>query len=571
MRTTVYKIVITITVLLFLVVGILVGVNIINSRENAMNKATDNLEYMSENCADEFRAVFDNSEMLVDNMSSIMSRVFLLRETQEDPANVHLKMEEMRALTKELTASSKYPICLYTTFDPQYFMEDVCCVKNTDGSIELSSAEDEETQEEWLKIWRERTSELGRFYWDTVETGELWFELYYDSEIQWEVVSRGKAVYDREGKLLGIVGADVYVGDIEKTLDEINEKTGGTSSLTNSKGQLIAGKRIDENKLKSGRYIHASSRIDDRWEITIIQPVKNVFDLMKGTIITLILLGIAMFVLILAAIVFIYKRHGRFIIETSEEKDLMLINQERQAQMGEMVGNIAHQLKQPLNGVNMALSNLKEEYESNMPDEERTAFAERIGRIKLRITDMSETVQEFIGFVKPQKEKEPFSVKTQIEKNLDLMVEGLQLDFIIIKTTGEDFLVKGYKNEFGQCIFNILDNARYALRSIGGGRVISIVLGRKEHGRKSLGEIKIINNGLPLADDVIDRIFDIYFTTREGSGGSGIGLYMTRQIIESRFDGSISCRNTDDGVCFDILLPLWEEGEESTDELDKQS
>ena len=464
MRTTVYKIVITITVLLFLVVGILVGVNIVNSRENAMNKATDNLEYMSENCADEFRAVFDNSEMLVDNMSSIMSRVFLLRETQEDPANVHLKMEEMRALTKELTASSKYPICLYTTFDPQYFMEDVCCVKNTDGSIELSSAEDEETQEEWLKIWRERTSDLGRFYWDTVETGELWFELYYDSEIQWEVVSRGKAVYDREGKLLGIVGADVYVGDIEKTLDEINEKTGGTSSLTNSKGQLIAGKRIDENKLKSGRYIHASSRIDDRWEITIIQPVKNVFDLMKGTIITLILLGIAMFVLILVAIVFIYKRHGRFIIETSEEKDLMLINQERQAQMGEMVGNIAHQLKQPLNGVNMALSNLKEEYESNMPDEERTAFAERIGRIKLRITDMSETVQEFIGFVKPQKEKEPFSVKTQIEKNLDLMVEGLQLDFIIIKTTGEDFLVKGYKNEFGQCIFNILDNARHALR-----------------------------------------------------------------------------------------------------------
>lgn len=571
MKTTVYKIVITITVLLFLVVGILVGVNIVNSKENAMNKATDSLEYMSENCADEFRAVFDNSEMLVDNMASIMSREFLLRETLEDPENVHLKMEEMRALTKELTASSKYPICLYTTFDPQYFMEDVCCVKNTDGSIKLSSPEDEETQEEWLKVWRERTSALGRFYWDTVEAGELWFELYYDPEIQWEVVSRGKAVYDREGKLLGIVGADVYVGDIEQTLGEINEKTGGTSSLTNSKGQLIAGKKIDEDKLKSGRYIHASSWIDDRWEITIVQPVRNVFDLMKGTIITLILLGIALFILILVAIVFIYKRHGRFIIETAEEKDLMLINQERQAQMGEMVGNIAHQLKQPLNGVNMALSNLKEEYESNMPDEERTAFSERIGRIKLRITDMSETVQDFIGFVKPQKEKEPFSVKTQIEKNLDLMVEGLQIDFIVIKLTGEDFFVEGYKNEFGQCIFNILDNARHALRSISGGRVISIILGREKHGRKSLGRISIVNNGRPLTDDVIDRIFDIYFTTREGSGGSGIGLYMTRQIIESRFEGSISCRNTDGGVCFDILLPLWEEGEESTDELDKQS
>lgn len=571
MKKSVYRIITIAAICFFCVIGILVSVNIINSRQSAARQAADSLRYMSENCAYEFRAIFDNSELLVDNMADIAERLFLARDSSENPERQRGNMEEMDALVKNMAANSKYPISLYTTLNPEYFSEDIFYVRNLDGTVATIDIDYSEIQDEWLKQWKEKTSGWGSFYWDTVEAGELWFELEYDPEMQWEVISRTKAIYDREGELLGIVCADVYVGDISKTLQFIDSKTGGVSALTNSSGNLIAGSEISEAMMKDSKYLHASSRIDDRWEITLVQPIDNAVRSMRGTIAAVIILGLTLLMFIVIVIVFVYRKHGRPIIREFEEKDILLINQARAAQMGEMVGNIAHQLKQPLNGVNMALSNLQEEYASQIADEEKDGFEDRIGRMKLRITDMAETVQDFIGFIKPQKAKEVFSVREQIEKTSDLMRESLQLYLINVEITGEELLAEGHKNEFGQCVFNIMDNARDALRDINGNRNVWITLKKeKDAAGRSMGRISILNNGQPLEEDRTERIFELYFTTKESSGGSGIGLYMTRQIIESHFGGTVSCKNTDDGVCFDILLPLYD-GEEKVNELHKQS
>lgn len=562
MKKSVYKIIVIASLCFFCVISILVGVNIINNRQLAIEQAEDSLAYLSENCADSFRSIFNNSEMLVDNASVVAEQLFSINGCMTDSDIYRQDLEEMNTITEKLVESSKYPISLYITFNPEYFSDEICYAKNLNGEVFNGEELNEEYQAEWLRQWKERTSELGSFYWDTVEAGEMWFELGYDPGMRWEVVSRTKAIYDSEGLLLGIVGADVYAGDISKALAEIDDKTGGFSSLVNERGERIAGSGIGKRQLRGSEYLSAASDIDGRWKITLVQPVNNAVRAVNGITLALIMLGALLLLLIIASIVLVYKKHGAPIIREFEEKDILLINQARQAQMGEMVGNIAHQLKQPLNGINMALSNLEEDYASSLHEDEKKLFVQRIGRMKLRISDMAQTVQDFIGFIKPQKADDVFSVKEQIEKTVDLMRESLQMELIHVEITGDSFLAKGQKNELGQCVFNIMDNAREALGNIDGSRIIRIKLAE---GAGGLGQpanrISIWNNGPFLAEDIADRLFELYFTTRESAGGSGIGLYMTKKIIESHFNGTIACYNESDGVCFEIMLQSVGDGE----------
>lgn len=552
MKKSINRIITIAALCFFIVVCIFVGADIVKSRQSSLQQAGSSLSYMSENCADEFSAIFDNADMMVNDISSIVEETILVSQVLAESRKGDESLEQLRTLVSQITAHSKYPISIYLTFNPEYFREDIWYVKGLDDEVRDLSVNGEAI-EEWLKEWNDEKYNYESFFRDSVEAGDMWYEAGYDPDIQWEVVSRTKAVYDKEDRLIGIVGADVYLGDISGRLEGIDEKTGGESAVLNSDGVIIAGDSITAAEDRSGDWIYAESAIGDLWTVVLRQPVSVAVGSMGKTIVSTVIIGAMIGLVLVLIIAFAYRKHAKPIIREFEEKDVLLINQARQAQLGEMVGNIAHQLKQPLNGVNMALSNLSEDYGRDMPPDEQNEFEARIARIKSRISGMSDTVDDFMHFLRPEKEKCSFSVKEAIQGVMTMMEESLHIDAIRSEITGEDFCIRGYKNEFAQCIFNLLDNARDAVRNRA-DRLITIRLDKEEKDR--LGRISVINNGEAIDGELIERIFELYFTTKENSGGTGIGLYMTRGIIEEHFGGRIECENISGGVCFSIFIPM---------------
>lgn len=541
MRKNVFKIITIAALCFFLVVTLLVSVNIANNRQIAIEQAQKNLEIRCENAANEFRAVFDNSELIADDFIAVVERFFVVQDCYENERTLNETLEEVDGITSAMVENSRYPISMFFTLNPEYFpyTNDIWHVKNLDGSVENNGYDiSMEELEKWLKQWRTHKGDYGETYWEIVDQGEVWLESYYDRDIGWEIVSIGKSLYDKNNDLIGIIGIDVYLGDIQATLDNIDKETGGKSQLIDNKGRLIAGSRIDKDDEKN---LYIDSSINDYWTITLQQPVKVAIKAVQRSTITVVFLGVMLFFIVLMIMVYVYRRHGRPIIHEFEEKDILIINQARQAQLGEMVGNVAHQLKQPLNGVNMALANLKDDYSDS------GEFDEKIEKIKFRISNMSETVDSFIGFLRPQKDVAAFSVSEAMDSVLDLMDERLRLESVKVSARGDDFMITGHRNEFSQCLFNIIDNARNAMLNCKDRR-IEIEF--------DSGMISITNTGSHIEEDILDRVFDLYFTTRETEGGSGIGLYMTKSIIESHFNGTVSCHNTKEGVCFTICVPI---------------
>lgn len=565
MKKSVYRIIIIAALGIFVAVCIFACADILKSRQMVLQQAEDAINYMSENCADEFSAIFDNAELLVDDTVAVVEEMLEADSYLHIDADSEAAMNSVKSIIRQFSDNSQYPISLYVMFNPEYIKDDIWYVKQLDGKVEDLSGDDAEI-EEWLREWNDEKSMYGEFYRDAVEAGELWFEAGYEPDISWEVVTRTKAVYDKEGNLIGVVGADVYLGDISEKLESIDEKTGGISAVINSDGELIAGDELDDDIAEDERYISSSSEIGKLWTVTIAQPVKVATGSIRNAVAVTVILGATVFLMLAAMGMLIYKRHGKPIIRAFEEKDILIINQARQAQLGEMVGNIAHQLKQPLNGVNMALSNLQDDYCDSVSDEEQDDFRMRIERMKKRIAAMAETVDSFMDFLRPKKESMQFDVKDEICSMLELMQESMQIDMIDVDISGDDFRITGHKNEFGQCIFNILDNARAAMQD-NDTKQIKIVLNHiTNNDGKETGSISIRNNGENIPEKLLEKIFDLYFTTNEETGGKGIGLYMTKSIIEKHFAGTIECRNEEDGVCFKICVPLEEKTEVNSEE-----
>ena len=243
-------------------------------------------------------------------------------------------------------------------------------------------------------------------------------------------------------------------------------------------------------------------------------------------------------------------------VQKNRQKDAVVIYQSRLAKMGEMIGNIAHQWRQPLNSLGIILSELKDSF--NYGDLDREYFEDSVQKSKQIIAKMSQTIDDFRDFLSPSKEEAPFPVNESILFILDLMEESLRSNKIRVDTKlTPDAVVIGYDNEFSQVISNILDNARDALEeSAPPQKVISITTEKDE----DQVEIRIINNGHPISREVMEKMFTPYFTTKTLGKGTGIGLYMSKIIIEDHMKGTIRFENTGQGVCCRIVLPACERG-----------
>ncbi len=234
------------------------------------------------------------------------------------------------------------------------------------------------------------------------------------------------------------------------------------------------------------------------------------------------------------------------------EKDQLLIQQSKMAAIGDMMGNIAHQWRQPLNNLSIAIQDVEEAF---LFDELNGNYIEEfIENSMSNVRFMSKTIDDFRNFFKPTKSKVEFKLKEAIEDILKIVSAQLKNNNISISIDGENYSVIGYPNEFKQVILNLTNNAKDAIieNRVEGGK-IEIAISDSDDEKYKL--ITIQDNGGGIPKHVISRIFEPYFTTKKGNKGTGIGLYMSKTIIEGNMSGELLVKNENGGAKFYLSLP----------------
>jgi len=229
-------------------------------------------------------------------------------------------------------------------------------------------------------------------------------------------------------------------------------------------------------------------------------------------------------------------------------KDRMLIMQGRRAAMGEMVGNIAHQWRQPLNVLGLYIQELSVTYGS--PEFNKEFLENSVCKSMELIMHMSRTIDGFRDFFHEDKEKVTFSVHQEIGRTLSLIKESFldQKVNIDLLTDGNP-MVNGFLNEYTQVIMNIVMNARDELVL---HNVDDAVISIRSFTERGSSIVTVTDNAHGISNEIIDKLFDPYFTTKGPDKGTGIGLFMSKVIIEKNMGGRLTVRNTGSGAEFRI-------------------
>ncbi|MBP1752693.1 MAG: sensor histidine kinase [Geobacteraceae bacterium] len=237
-------------------------------------------------------------------------------------------------------------------------------------------------------------------------------------------------------------------------------------------------------------------------------------------------------------------------VAKNREKDYLLIQQGRQAAMGEMIGNIAHQWRQPLTTVSLLIQNLNESY--SYGDFSRDYLDRTVDHAMQVIQYMSQTIDDFRNFFKPDKDKTFFHIGGVIQKTISFVEPSLKCRNIVIRVQAEDNLtVTGYPNEYAQVLLNILSNARDEFVERGVEKPEILI---RAFRKRNKIVVTVSDNAGGIPESIADRIFEPYFTTKELGRGTGVGLYMSKTIIEKHMGGKLSARNIRGGAEFRIEI-----------------
>jgi len=243
-----------------------------------------------------------------------------------------------------------------------------------------------------------------------------------------------------------------------------------------------------------------------------------------------------------------------------KEKEKLLFEQSKLAAMGEMIGNIAHQWRQPLSVISTGVTGLQMKQEFGILDSE--SLTQTCESINNNVQYLSKTIDDFRDFIKGDTTKVLFSIKDIINSFQNLMEASIRnhhINFII--DIEQDIMINGYKNELTQCLINIFNNAKDILNE----RKISYKLIFLTVNILNDNQIQIIikDNAGGISQDILPKIFEPYFTTKHQSQGTGLGLHMTYNLITASMEGTITATNTiykyNDieykGAQFTIILP----------------
>ena len=245
-------------------------------------------------------------------------------------------------------------------------------------------------------------------------------------------------------------------------------------------------------------------------------------------------------------------------LDKHQEKDRILAQQQKMVAMGQMIENIAHQWRQPLSVISTSASGLKLKKQLNILEDEE--LIKSIDKIVDTAKYLSDTIDDFRYFFKPQKDKTKFSLAKNIEKSLSFLEATLKENSIKVEFDYEDIDIIAYETELIQVFINIINNSKDAfIEKKIEDRVIFISI--KKFPNRILIEIK--DNAGGVEEDILDKVFEPYFTTKHQYNGTGIGLYMSNQIIKTHLNGDIFMKNCSfkyknieqKGVITTIVLP----------------
>jgi two-component system, NtrC family, C4-dicarboxylate transport sensor histidine kinase DctB len=233
-------------------------------------------------------------------------------------------------------------------------------------------------------------------------------------------------------------------------------------------------------------------------------------------------------------------------IKKNEEKQKLLFLQSRMASLGQMLANIAHQWRQPLTELTLTLFNMKKS--SQTKEKFGTYYDESL----TIINSMSKTIDNFSNFFNPHKQKEHFCIKKAIEEALTITKKMLDKNNIYISIKLEQIDSFGISNELSQVIINLLQNSVEAFDKEQKKKNITISLSKE----KNIAIIKFTDNAGGIDNAILENVFDPYFTTKHQAHGTGLGLFMSKMIIEKSLNGEITLNNHLDGILYTIILPL---------------
>ena len=233
-------------------------------------------------------------------------------------------------------------------------------------------------------------------------------------------------------------------------------------------------------------------------------------------------------------------------------QDQQMFQQSRLAQMGEMISMIAHQWRQPLGAISSTALNLKMKLELEAFDleskegaiEASNYFLQRLDNINGFVHNLTTTIDDFRNFYKPNKKSFHVNLDTVVIKSLKIIEASLLSDDIeIIKEYNSDEELEIYDSELMQVILNILKNAQDNFRE---KEIVKPKIIIKTEGKT----ISICDNGGGIPEDIMEKIFDPYFSTKDEKNGTGLGLYMSKTIVEEHHKGKLTVRNIEGGICF---------------------
>jgi PAS domain S-box-containing protein len=240
-------------------------------------------------------------------------------------------------------------------------------------------------------------------------------------------------------------------------------------------------------------------------------------------------------------------------VEKNRRMDQIMALQARQAAIGEMIANIAHQWRQPLNVLSLAVFDIADAFDYGELDKKYIEnTVEEMNRV---IQDMSKTIDDFRNYFKPDKEKVHFKISNIINNAISFLSPYFDAENIIIKKdTPSDITLFGYASQIEQVVINLLKNSLDSLSSYSDGEREILIKAQKTSNNNCI--ISVYNSGWNIPEKNFVRLFDPYFTTKPEGKGLGLGLYVAKIIIEKNMGGNIYFKNVENGVVFEVHLPF---------------
>lgn len=261
-------------------------------------------------------------------------------------------------------------------------------------------------------------------------------------------------------------------------------------------------------------------------------------------------------------------------VEKNMKQDQVIQQQKKLADMGMMMSAIAHQWRQPLNALALCVQDVIEEFESDNLNE---GYVQEFEETSMKlIMHMSKTIDDFRDFFLPDKTVTEFNVVREINDlmrliSVQIFSRGIDMEFhcscggsMHCSTDDGDVscvnklnMIEGFPGEFKQVIINLIYNSVDAVeeRMASAGPFRGRIIISAECGIEYL-TVKICDNGTGISENTMPHIFEPYFTTKDEGKGTGIGLYMSKMIIENHMHGKIKAVSREDGACIEIVLPL---------------